>query len=139
MNPKVDAFVSKAKHWQKEFKKLRSILLESKLTEELKWGVPCYALKDKNVVLMHGFKEYCALLFFEGALLKDPRRILIKQTESVQAGRQIRFSNLQEIVQLESALKVYIREAIDVEKAGLKVRLKKTADFNVPDEFRKTG
>jgi uncharacterized protein YdeI (YjbR/CyaY-like superfamily) len=136
MNPKVDAFIGRAAKWQEEYKKLRTIVLDSELSEELKWGVPCYTFNDKNVVLMHGFKEYCALLFVKGALLKDDKGILITQTENVQAGRQIRFSNLQQIVALESSLKAYINEAIAVEKAGLKVEFKPTAEFAMPLEFR---
>ena len=137
MNPKVDAFLKKAKKWQPEFKKLRSIVLDCQLTEELKWGNPCYIFQGSNVVLIHGFKEYCALLFFKGALLKDPKRILIQQTENVQAARQVRFTSIREIVELEPTLKAYIREAIEVEKAGVKVNFKKTAEFTVPEEFQK--
>jgi len=136
MNTKVDFFFKKAGRWRAEFKKLRTILLDTPLTEELKWGVPCYTFEKKNIVLMHGFKEYCALLFVKGALLKDARGILITQTENVQAARQVRFTDLQEIVELEPALKAYILEAIDVEKAGLKVELKKTAEFKVTVEFQ---
>ncbi len=135
-NPKVDWFFTKAEQWQDEFKKLRTIALDCPVTEELKWGVPCYTFEKKNVVLIHGFKEYCALLFVKGALLKDPKGILVQQTENVQAARQIRFSNLKEIVKLESALKAYIHEAIEVEAAGLTVKLKKTAEFNMPEEFQ---
>ncbi len=136
MNPKVDAFLAKEKKWQEEFKKLRQIILDCRLTEELKWGQPCYSLDGANVVLMHGFKEYCALLFMKGALLKDSKGILIRQTENVQSGRQIRFTNAQEIGKLEKTLKSYINEAIQIEKAGLKVELKKTADYEVPEEFQ---
>lgn len=136
MNPKVDLFLRKEKHWKKEFEKLRTILLDSRLTEELKWGVPCYTFKKKNIVLMHGFKEYCALLFFKGALLHDASGILIKQTKNVQAARQIRFNNVREIVKVESILKAYIREAIEVEEAGSKVSYKKTAEFTIPEEFK---
>ena len=135
-NPGVDFFFSKAGTWQQEFEKLRTIILDCGLTEELKWGCPCYALKKSNIVLMHGFKEYCALLFFKGALLKDAKRILIQQTENVQAARQIRFTNVREIVKLEKILKAYIYEAIEVEKSGLKVPLKKTREFNIPEEFQ---
>ena len=130
-NPKVDRFIREAGQWQEEFKKLREILLSSLLTEELKWGVPCYSLEGKNVVLMHGFKEYCALLFVKGALLKDPAGILIQQTENVQSARQIRFRNVGEIEKLEPTLKAYIDNAIEVEKAGLKVDFKKPAEFAV--------
>jgi uncharacterized protein YdeI (YjbR/CyaY-like superfamily) len=136
-NPKVDEVLRKTKKWQQEFKKLRTIALDCQLTEELKWGWPCYTLDNRNVVLIHGFKEYCALLFFKGALLKDPRRILIQQTENMQSARQIRFTHVREIAKLQAILKTYIRKAAAVEKAGLKVKLKKTADFEVSDEFQK--
>jgi len=136
MNPKVDFFFNRAKKWQEEFEKLRMIILDCGLTEELKWGVPCYTFEKRNIVLIHGFKEYCALLFFKGALLKDPKGILIEQTKNVQAARQIRFTNVREIVQMEPVLKAYIKEAIEVEKAGLKVNFKKTTDFIVPEEFQ---
>jgi uncharacterized protein YdeI (YjbR/CyaY-like superfamily) len=136
MNPKVDFYFTKAKNWQKEFKQLRAIVLSCGLNEELKWGCPCYTFKKKNIVLIHGFKEYCALLFFKGALLNDTNNILIQQTENVQAARQARFTNVREIVKLEKILKAYIYEAIEVEKAGLKVKLKKTADFIIPEEFQ---
>ena len=129
MNPKVDVFLSKAKKWQKEFEKLRMIILDCQLTEELKWGCPCYTFQKSNIVLIHGFKEYCALLFFKGALLNDANGILIQQTENVQAARQIRFTNVREIVEMETILKAYIYEAIEVEKAGLKVKFKKTTEF----------
>src|ERR1700690_4548055 len=119
MNPKVDFFFSKAKKWQEEFEKLRTIVLACGLTEELKWGVPCYTLQKNNIVLMHGFKEYCALLFFKGALLKDAKSILIQQTKNVQSARQIRFTNVRKIVEMKPLLKAYITEAIGVEKAGL--------------------
>lgn len=135
-NPKVDRLLSKAKKWRHEFEKLRMIVLDCGLTEELKWGCPCYMLQKGNVVLIHGFKEYCALLFFKGALLNDPDGILIQQTENVQAGRQIRFTNLREIIDMEPTLKAYINEAIEVEKAGLKVPLKKTTEFTIPEEFQ---
>jgi uncharacterized protein YdeI (YjbR/CyaY-like superfamily) len=136
-NPKVDFYFIKAKKWQKEFQILRTILLDTGLTEELKWGCPCYTLQKKNVVLIHGFKEYCALLFIKGALLKDVRGLLVQQTENVQAGRQIRFSSLGEIVKMEPILKAYIREAIEVEKSGLKVEYKKTIEYKMPEEFQK--
>jgi len=136
MNPKVDFFFSKAKTWQKELEQLRLIVLDCGLTEELKWGVPCYTLQKSNIVLIHAFKEYCALLFFKGALLHDAKGILIQQTENVQAARQIRFTNVREIVKMEAILKAYIYEAIEVEKAGLKVNLKKTAEFTIPEEFQ---
>jgi uncharacterized protein YdeI (YjbR/CyaY-like superfamily) len=136
MNPKVDLFLSKAKKWREEFEKLRMIILDCGLTEELKWGVPCYTFEKRNIVLIHGFKEYCAILFVKGALLNDARGILITQTENVQAARQIRFTNVRDIVEMESALKAYIYEAIEVEKAGLKVNLKKTAEYFIPEEFQ---
>jgi len=135
-NPKVDAVLRHAVKWQEEFEALRGIVLSFPLTEELKWHQPCYSLEKKNIVLMHGFKEYCALLFFKGALLKDPEGILIQQTENVQAARQIRFTSVKQILGMKSALKAYIQEAIDVEKAGLKVKLKKTAEFRIPEEFQ---
>ncbi|MCL4517220.1 MAG: YdeI family protein [Firmicutes bacterium] len=136
MNPKVDEFLSKAKQWQEEFEKLRMIILDCQLTEELKWGKPCYSFQGSNIVLMHGFKEYCALLFIKGALLKDPNGILIQQTGNVQAGRQIRFTNAQEIVEMEAILKAYIYEAIEVEKSGLQVEFKKTTEYTIPEEFQ---
>lgn len=135
-NPKVDAVLAKADPWRKEFAKLRTIVLACQLTEELKWGQPCYTHEGKNIVLIHGFKEYCALLFFKGALLRDAEGVLIQQTENVQAGRQIRFTSLREITQMEPLLKAYIREAIQVEKAGLKVQRKETKDFPIPEEFQ---
>src|ERR1700744_182948 len=135
-NPKVDFFFNKDQKWQEELLQLRTIVLDGGLTEELKWGCPCYTFQKANIVLIHGFKEYCALLVFKGALLNDPNGILIQQTENVQSARQIRFTNVLEIVELESILKSYIFEAIEVEKAGLKVELKKTADFAIPHEFQ---
>ena len=135
-NPKVDWFFSKAKNWQEEFKELRRLVLDCELSEELRWGKPCYTFQNGNIVLIHGFKEYCALLFFKGALLKDPKGILIQQTENVQAARQIRFTKVQEIVQMEPVLNAYIREAIEVEKAGLEVTYKKTSEFKMPEEFQ---
>ena len=135
-NPKVDFFFSKAQKWQEEFRKLRTIVLACGLTEELKWGKPCYTFEKSNVVLIHGFKEYCALLFIKGALLKDAKDILIQQTRNVQAARQIRFTNIREIAKLEPVLKAYIKEAIEIEKAGLEVKLKKTSEFKVPDELQ---
>lgn len=136
-NPKVNFFFDKAKEWQEEFEKLRAILLDTGLTEELKWGHPCYTLGKKNIVLIHGFKEYYALLFHKGSLLPDPEGILVQQTANVQAARQIRFNDLREIYDLEPVLKTYVREAIEVEKAGLKVPYKKAEQFSVPDEFRR--
>ena len=137
MNPKVDFFFTKAKKWQQEFETLRTIILDCGLTEELKWGQPCYMFEKSNIVLMHGFKEYCALLFFKGALLKDAKGILIQQTANVQAARQIRFTTVQEIVKMKAVIKAYILEAVKVEEAGLKVELKKTSEFNMPEEFQK--
>ncbi len=135
-NPKVDVFLRKAKKWQKEFERLRMVILDCQLTEELKWGVPCYTFGKRNIVLIHGFKEYCAVLFVKGSLLKDVKGVLITQTENTQAARQIRFTNVREIVEMGPILKAYIHEAIDVEKAGLNVKFKKTAEFNVPEEFQ---
>ncbi len=136
MNPKVDVFISKAKKWQEEFEKLRMIILGCQLTEELKWGKPSYAFQKSNIVLIQGFKEYCALMFFKGSLLKDDKGILITQTENVQAARQIRFTNVREIVEMEPILKAYIYEAIEVEKAGLKVNYKKPSEFKIAEEFQ---
>ena len=136
-NPKVDWFFDKAEKWKKEFEKLRTIILDCGLDEDLKWGQACYTFEERNIVLMHGFKEYCALLFFKGALLNDPESILIQQTENVQSARQIRFINFKEIVEKERIIKAYIYEAIEVERAGLQVKLKKTSDFKVPEEFQK--
>jgi uncharacterized protein YdeI (YjbR/CyaY-like superfamily) len=136
-NPKVDVFLSRANKWQEEYKKLRAIVLDCGLTEEFKWMHPCYTFQGKNIVLIHGFKEYCALLFFKGVLLKDTKRILIQQTENVQAGRQIRFTNVREIVKMQPILKSYIDQAVAVEKAGLKVKLKKTLEYKIPQEFQK--
>ncbi len=137
MNPKVDWFFSKDTKWKKEFEKLRIIILDCGLIEELKWGCPCYTFENANIVLIHGFKEYCALLFFKGALLNDPESILIQQTKNVQAARQIRFTNIREIVKMEKILKAYVYEAIEVERAGLKVKLKKTSEYKIPEEFQK--
>ncbi len=145
MNPKVDWFFKKDTPWKEEYQRLRKIVLACGLTEELKWGCPCYtcpiessrrALESANIVLIHGFKEYCALLFHKGALLKDPKGILIQQTKNVQSARQIRFRHVDQIVDTESVLKSYIREAIKAEKAGLKVAFKKVAEFAMPDEFK---
>lgn len=137
MNPKVDWYFSKNEKWEKEINKLRTIILDCGLTEELKWGSPCYTYGNNNIVLIHVFKEYCAVLFFKGALLNDSNGILIQQTKNVQSARQVRFTNIQEVVKLEKILKTYIYEAIEVEKAGLKVKLKKTSDFKIPEEFQK--
>ena len=136
MNPKVDWFFKKAKKWREEFEKLRVVCLDCGLTEELKWGKPCYTYQGSNIVLIHGFRDYCALLFFKGALLKDSKSILVQQTENVQAARQIRFTNTGKIVEMEPILKAYIKEAIKVEKSGLEVSYKKTSEFIIPDEFQ---
>jgi uncharacterized protein YdeI (YjbR/CyaY-like superfamily) len=136
MNPKVDWFFNKAKKWQEEYAKLRIIVLDCGLTEELKWGVPCYTYQKDNIVLIHGFKEYCALLFHKGVLLKDENGILIQQTKNVQAARQIRFTSAKDIQKMSKVLKAYIKEAIALEKAGLKVKLKKTKEFEMPLEFQ---
>ncbi|SHM13668.1 YdeI/OmpD-associated family protein [Mucilaginibacter sp. OK098] len=135
-NPKVDFFFNKAKKWQEELEQLRMIALNCGLTEELKWGCPCYTFQKSNIVLIHAFKEYCAFLFFKGALLNDADGILIQQTENVQAARQARFTDISEIVEQQSALKAYIYEAIEVEKAGLKVEFKKTEEFTIVEEFQ---
>jgi len=135
MNPKVEFFFNKASKWQEEYEQLRTIVLDCGLTEELKWGCPCYAFNGNNVVLIHGFKEYCALLFMKGALMQDAKGILIQQTENVQSARQVRFTNAREIVKLKVTLKAYIHEAIAVEKAGLKVAMKKTAEYKMPEEL----
>ncbi|WP_409369220.1 YdeI/OmpD-associated family protein [Lysinibacillus sp. 38-6] len=135
-NPKVDDFISKAKTWQEEYVALRNMVLDCGLTEDYKWMHPCYTLDNKNVVLIHGFKNYCALLFHKGALLKDPKGILIQQTENVQAARQIRFTSVQEIMAMESDLKAYIQQAIEVEKAGLVVALKTNEDYDIPEELQ---
>jgi uncharacterized protein YdeI (YjbR/CyaY-like superfamily) len=137
MNPKVDEYLRKANKWQEEFEKLRMIILDCQLTEELKWGWPCYTFQKKNIVLIHGFKEYCALLFMKGALLNDANGILIQQTENVQAARQIRFTKVREIVEMETILKAYIYEAIEVEKTGLKVNFKEKTELVFPEEFQK--
>lgn len=136
INPKVDWYFVKNKNWQKEIETLRSVVLSCGLTEELKWGVPCYTFNESNIVLIHVFKEYCALLFFKGALLKDSKKILIQQTENVQAARQIRFTDIKEVVKMKAVIKSYIKEAIEVEKAGLKVPMKKTKEFKMPEEFK---
>jgi uncharacterized protein YdeI (YjbR/CyaY-like superfamily) len=134
-NPKVDEFISKAKQWGPEFRKMREIAIASGLTEDLKWRLPCYTSENNNVVILQGFKEYCALMFFKGALLKDPKHIL-KAPGASQAARQARFTTVQEIARMESTLKAYIREAIEIEKAGLKVALKKTSAYAIPEEFQ---
>ena len=136
MNPKVDAFLSKVKKWQEEFKKLREIVLDCGLTEELKWRLPCYTFQESNIAIIQGFKEYCALMFFKGALLKDANGVLVAPGES-QAARQIRFTSIGNIVEMETILKTYIHEAIEVEKAGMKVNLKKTSEYTIPEEFQR--
>ena len=136
MNPAVDFFFNKAKQWHDEYEKLRAIVLKCGLTEELKWGQPCYTFEGKNVLIIHGFKEYCAVLFVKGALLSDPDGILIQQTKNVQAGRQVRFTHIGEIIEMEAILKKYIFEAIEVEKAGLKVKHKETSEYEMPEELQ---
>jgi len=136
MNPKVNGYLRKSKQWQEELQKLRTIILDCQLTEEVKWRVPCYTFQGHNVLFIGRFKESCVLSFVKGALLKDARAILIQQTENSQSVRIIRFTNVQQIVKLEPVLKAYINEAIDVEKAGLKVKLKKISDFKIPEEFQ---
>jgi len=138
MNPKVDAFLKRQDKWRAELEKLRGILLDSELTEELKWGKPCYALDGKNVALIHGFKEYCAVLFHKGVLLQDPKGVLVQQTKNVQAARQIRFTSVQEVTKLEKTVKAYVREAIEIERAGLKVQLKRTEELELPEELEST-
>jgi uncharacterized protein YdeI (YjbR/CyaY-like superfamily) len=135
-NPKVDAFLDRTTEWRAEIEALRQIILDCQLTEDFKWGWPCYSIDKKNVVLIHGFKEYCALLLFKGALMKDPEKILIQQTENVQAARQIRFTGLDEIKRMDNVLKAYIHQAVDVERAGFKVDFKKASEFAVVDEFQ---
>jgi uncharacterized protein YdeI (YjbR/CyaY-like superfamily) len=136
LDPRVNTFLSMAKNWKEEFEKLRDIVLDCELTEDFKWMHPCYTFQNKNIVLIHGFKDYCALLFHKGALLKDPHGILIQQTENVQAARQIRFTNVQEIDEMQLILKTYIDEAIEVEKAGLEVDYKKNTEYVIPEELQ---
>ena len=136
MNPEVNWFFTKATKWQGEYGELRELILDCGLSEELKWGCPCYTFQKSNIVLIHGFKAYCALLFMQGALLKDAESILVQQTENVQSARQIRFTSVKEITKMKTVVKAYIKEAIEVEKAGLKVELKKTAEFKMPEEFK---
>ena len=136
MNPKVDFYFNKTSNWQEEYSRLRTIVLDCGLNEELKWGVPCYTFQKNNVVLIHGFKEYCALLFHKGALLSDSEGILIQQTENVQSARQLRFKNLQEIIEKQAIIKTYIYEAIEIEKTGLKVELKKLFEYSISEEFQ---
>lgn len=137
MNPEVDWFFTKATKWQEEYEELRTLLLSCELSEELKWGCPCYTFQKNNILLIHGFKPYCALLFMKGALLKDTDGILVQQTENVQSARQIRFTSLAEIVNLKIIIKAYVKEAIDVEKAGLKVEMKQTTEFKIPEVFER--
>lgn len=136
MNPKVNFFFENATQWKEEFEKLRTIALSTELVEDLKWGCPCYTYEGKNIFLIHGFKEYCALLFFKGALMKDPDHILIQQSKNVQAARQIRFTDVQQIIDLEKELKAYMFEAVEIEESGLKVEMKKTKDFEISEEFQ---
>ncbi len=136
MNPKVDFFFNKNSKWQEEYELLRTIILDTGLNEELKWGKPCYTFSGNNIVLIHGFKYYCALLFHKGVLLKDPDEILVQQTKNVQAARQIRFTSAQQIIEMKAILRAYIFEAVEVEKAGLEVKLKKTSEFEMADEFQ---
>lgn len=136
MNPKVDWFFNKTSKWQEAYSALRILMIGSGLTEELKWGCPCYTNGKSNIVLIHGFKDYCALLFMQGALLKDTKGILIQQTENVQAVRQMRFKNIDEIVKIKSTIKSYVKEALALDKAGIKVELKKTIEFKMPEEFK---
>ncbi|WP_426478695.1 YdeI/OmpD-associated family protein [Chryseobacterium sp. CBSDS_008] len=136
MNPKVNFFFEKAGQWQEEFEKLRTIALSTELVEDLKWGCPCYTYEGKNIFLIHGFKEYCALLFFKGALMKDPDHILIQQTENVQAARQIRFTDIEQINDMEQVLRSYMFEAVEIEESGAKVEMKKTKEFEMPEEFQ---
>lgn len=136
MNPKVNWFFEKSTKWQDAYQELRDLVLSFDLTEELKWGCPCYTYDKNNVVLIHGFKDYCALLFMKGAIMNDPKNILVQQTENVQSARQIRFTNLNEIVKQKAVIKSYIKNAIEVEKSGVKIEMKKTTEFKIPDEFQ---
>lgn len=137
MNPKVDFYFNKETKWRDEISKLRTTILDCGLNEDLKWGCPCYTFNGSNVVLIHVFKEYCAILFFKGALLKDEKGILVQPTKNVQSARQLRFTNTKEIDKQKAAIKAYVHEATEVEKAGLKVKLKQTSDYEVPEEFQK--
>lgn len=136
MNPKVNWFFDKATKWQDAYSELRELILENELNEELKWGCPCYTLNKDNVVLIHGFKDYCALLFMQGALIKDTKNLLVQQTENVQSARQLRFKNLDEVIKNKTTIKSYIKEAITISKSGLKVELKKTTEYKIPEEFQ---
>jgi uncharacterized protein YdeI (YjbR/CyaY-like superfamily) len=136
MNPEVDWFFKKASKWQEAYAELRTYILDCGLTEELKWGCPCYTFQKSNIVLIHGFKEYCAILFMQGALLKDEKGILVQQTENVQSARQMRFTNINEVLKRKTAIKAYVKQAIELNKAGLKVELKKTTEYKMPEEFQ---
>lgn len=137
MNAQAEQFFKNSRKWNEEYNLLRKIILENKsLEEDYKWMHPCYTFEGKNVVLIHGFKAYCALLFHKGALLKDPKSILIQQTENVQSARQIRFTNAEQIVKLKSVIKDYLKQAVEIEKSGKKIELKKVADYPIPEEFQ---
>jgi len=136
MNPTVNWYFNKPTKWQAAYSALRTLLLDCRLIEELKWGCPCYTTGKSNIVLIHGFKDYCALLFMQGALLKDQKKILVQQTENVQSARQIRFKNVEDILKNKSLIKSYIKEAIAIDKAGLKIELKKTTEYKIPEEFK---
>jgi len=136
LNPKVDWFFTKTTKWQQEYETLRMVILSCGLNEDLKWGCPCYTSQKKNIILIHGFKDYCAVLFFKGALLKDEHGILIQQTPNVQVPRQVRFTSVKGIIKLEPILKAYIKEAIEVEKSGVKAILKKASEYKIPEEFQ---
>jgi len=135
-NPHVTELIKNESRWSKEFEALRNIILETGLSEEFKWEQPTYALGDANICLIHGFKKFCAILFFKGSLMEDPRDILVQQTENVQVGRQIRFTNLAEIEDMKSTIKQYVEEAIRVEKSGIKAEYKQTKDYKVPEELQ---
>ena len=137
MNSEVDWFFTKSSKWQEEYSELRMLVLDCGLTELLKWGCPCYTVEKSNVVLIHGFKDYCALLFMQGALMNDTKGLLIQQTANVQSARQLRFKNIEEILERKSIIKSYLKEAIRIDTAGLKVELKKTTEYAIPDEFQK--
>ncbi|MCM4156310.1 YdeI/OmpD-associated family protein [Gramella sp. AN32] len=137
MKKSIESFFEESKKWKKEYAYLRRLILDTGLSEEFKWGKPCYTFKSNNIVLIHGFKDYCALLFHKGVLLKDTNDILVQQTKNMQSARQIRFTNIEEIKELQASVKTYIFEAIEVEKAGLKVKMKKTSEFDMPEEFKK--
>ena len=136
MNPEVNWFFSKSSKWQEAYNELRDIVLSFELKEDLKWGCPCYTIDNNNVVLIHGFKDYCALLFMKGTIMEDPKSILVQQTENVQSSRQIRFKTLDEIINQKDVLKSYIKNAIEIEKSGVKIEMKKTTDYKIPDEFQ---